>query len=713
MLARPRSAPARCIWLPLREPDREQARVEPGEHVGLILRGIGAAREEQAAAVLGEAGVVAGDELLGADPAARRRGGRRSGSCRCSGCTGSASRRARSRARTATTTAAEALAEIERHVREPERGGRSPARRAPTRASSSALGARARGIRPEPQSHADRSWPASRAREQRHRAVDPAAHGDGDPLVGRRRAEPGPGRRGARRPRVAAPGIAAASSIVRPRTARAELGDAGAFASRRGDAAAVDLEANPGDVVVRAAELPDQLFHGHKSVLHPADEAPDVRNLGNQVGALPAGAPRRRSDPSSLSVRVGSTLRPEPRTGSSTHPDSCRLSPAKRQRIVGLVGARPARAARAWVSSKARRPPRPAPRSTTSVLTSLSPRQTTSVDAARKHWVGDADRAPRERAPPQRSGARRRPQARPDDRGVSHRSGRARRRRRRPSRLVASERAAPRVRRGAHRGQARLALEQRRAHAPGRRSSRPPNDSRTRPSNSAGSDPSACANWRRCRKRYDHSSRRSGCARASSRAMRSRSQRFHSRGRLSAGGSRRPGRRPAAGRDRLGRRRGRRLRRRHRPEATAALDGLGRRGLPPASAGLVVRARVRRLRLGFRRRGGSSGSGSGSGSGMAEAQAGAAELGSGAARAPRPTAEAARAAARPPAPRRVEEAAAREAVTVSLHDAPRVAAAPGEPFDRPGDQEARRAMTAATTHQAARRAARGRRRRAG
>lgn len=50
-------------------------------------------------------------------------------------------------------------------------------------------------------------------------------------------------------------------------------------------------------------------------------------------------------------------------------------------------------------------------------------------------------------------------------------------------------------------GESRLTLEECRAHAPGERSSRPANDSRTRLSNSAGRDPSAWANWRRLRNR--------------------------------------------------------------------------------------------------------------------------------------------------------------------------------------------------------------------
>jgi hypothetical protein len=49
-----------------------------------------------------------------------------------------------------------------------------------------------------------------------------------------------------------------------------------------------EFEANPGDVSA-SYRIPDQLPHG-RGVPHPADEAPNVRNLANQVGALPIGA---------------------------------------------------------------------------------------------------------------------------------------------------------------------------------------------------------------------------------------------------------------------------------------------------------------------------------------------------------------------------------------------------------------------------------------
>jgi hypothetical protein len=71
--------------------------------------------------------------------------------------------------------------------------------------------------------------------------------------------------------------------------ARKELPDAWAFAGHGCDAHAVQLEADPGHVRP-ACRVTDQLRHWNRGAPHPADEAPDVRNLANQVGALPTGA---------------------------------------------------------------------------------------------------------------------------------------------------------------------------------------------------------------------------------------------------------------------------------------------------------------------------------------------------------------------------------------------------------------------------------------
>jgi hypothetical protein len=68
----------------------------------------------------------------------------------------------------------------------------------------------------------------------------------------------------------------------------AELIDATPLSVSCTNLSAFELEANPGDVGASYG-IPDQLSHG-RGVPHPADEAPNVRNLANQVGALPTGA---------------------------------------------------------------------------------------------------------------------------------------------------------------------------------------------------------------------------------------------------------------------------------------------------------------------------------------------------------------------------------------------------------------------------------------
>jgi hypothetical protein len=65
---------ARLLLRPAAEREREpaeEARVEPGEHVALVLRGVGGPREEQPAAALDDPGVVPGREPRGTAPGGR------------------------------------------------------------------------------------------------------------------------------------------------------------------------------------------------------------------------------------------------------------------------------------------------------------------------------------------------------------------------------------------------------------------------------------------------------------------------------------------------------------------------------------------------------------------------------------------------------------------------------------------------------------------
>ena len=154
--------------------------IEPGEHVRLVLLRVVAAGEEPAAVAPDDPRVVAGREPGGADPLARRRGARRSESFRCSECRGSGSRPARIRRRTARrrrggTARAGRASRAGRRAR-----GTSRARRRPMRASSTRARRRGRPGRVQSRNVTPTgSWPASRAREQRDRAVHPAAHRHG------------------------------------------------------------------------------------------------------------------------------------------------------------------------------------------------------------------------------------------------------------------------------------------------------------------------------------------------------------------------------------------------------------------------------------------------------------------------------------------------------------------------------------------------------
>ena len=180
------------------------------------LCGSTARASSEPAAVLDDARVVPGREPRGAGAPREREQLARTGSSRCSACTGSASRRARSRARTARRSrAGTPRAASSVTCGRPERGGRSRARRSrPPASSTRARHSGACGSIQSRERHADRR--SGPARKQRDRAVDAAAHRDGD---SRRSASARNDRPDRVRERVhdqPSPGTAAASSSVRP-----------------------------------------------------------------------------------------------------------------------------------------------------------------------------------------------------------------------------------------------------------------------------------------------------------------------------------------------------------------------------------------------------------------------------------------------------------------------------------------------------------------
>ena len=144
---------------------------------------VGPRARSEPAAMLDDPGVVAGRQARGAGALREREQLWRSGSRRCSGCTDSASRRARSRARTARRSRG-GTPRAGRASRAGRRaGGTSRAQRSRPRASSRRAPRRPVGVDPEPERHADRGRDRP---EQRHGAVDTAAHRDGEPLGIRR-----------------------------------------------------------------------------------------------------------------------------------------------------------------------------------------------------------------------------------------------------------------------------------------------------------------------------------------------------------------------------------------------------------------------------------------------------------------------------------------------------------------------------------------------
>jgi hypothetical protein len=256
----------RCllVLLPEGEPEpREHARVHPGEHVGLILRRIRSAGEQQTAAVLAHTGIVAGGERLGSDPLRERE----------QGCKAKASVAADARVRSLATRVApdewadhgpaKALAEIEGRVRKAQPVASLARREHGFRGAAGAFRARAGRIGPEPEGDAHR-FPAGPDRAQQcNRAVHAAAHRDGHALLVDRSAQRGTesvveriGRERLTRNRRRFEQRAAGRL-------RAEVRDPRALARRVGDTGAGELEAHPRHIR-SARRVPDQLCHGNR-----------------------------------------------------------------------------------------------------------------------------------------------------------------------------------------------------------------------------------------------------------------------------------------------------------------------------------------------------------------------------------------------------------------------------------------------------------------
>jgi len=278
-----------------REPEPlEVPRVEPGEHVRLILPGVDAAREEQAAAVLREASVVAGGEPGGADPP---REGEELGEAEAAV---AADARIRSLAACVAgderpdDRAAELLAEVEREVRHTERvAGLARGDDGCGRAAR-ALAVRAGRVGPEAKGDADRLRPRLTDAQESDRAVHAAAHGDGDALGAVRRR---------RRRDDGAEGVGERVGCERPARGgtrgderksahgRAELGHARAVAVHADDPAAVEGQADPGEVV--PAHCVSDGVHRAITVPHPyaGIGTPPPRNRHEAAVAVPSAQP--------------------------------------------------------------------------------------------------------------------------------------------------------------------------------------------------------------------------------------------------------------------------------------------------------------------------------------------------------------------------------------------------------------------------------------
>ena len=203
-------------------------------------------------------------------------------------------------------------------------------------------------VDPEPQRHSDRLRSGA---EQRHRAVDAAAHRDRDPLRVASRPEDRPDRGGERvhGELVAADGgrLEQGQPLERP---------VEPLGVRRDDPVAVDGEPDEAPLAV-PGRISDDFDHratvaeerdGPASRRPTREKCPTLpvmpramRTWTSQVGAEPNRLLRAGADPSSLSRVVGSRLYARPRTGSSTShckaPWPVQAGRAKRQRIVARL----------------------------------------------------------------------------------------------------------------------------------------------------------------------------------------------------------------------------------------------------------------------------------------------------------------------------------------------------------------------------------------
>ena len=166
----------------------EEPRVEAREHVRLVLARVDAARQEQATAAVDDAGVVAGSQPSRAGPP---REGKQLGEPEAAVAPDARVRRLAARVAANERRhdcTPELLAQVERHVRQPERVAELPRRDDGRRRAARPLGVRPVGIEPEPERDADRVRAGA---EKRDRAVDSAAHRDRHAPGRRRGAEDG------------------------------------------------------------------------------------------------------------------------------------------------------------------------------------------------------------------------------------------------------------------------------------------------------------------------------------------------------------------------------------------------------------------------------------------------------------------------------------------------------------------------------------------
>ena len=178
-------------------------RVESGEHVRLIFLRVGAAVQQQPATVLVDAGVVTGREPVAAcSPGEREQLGEAKGAVAADAWVRRLAARVPADERRH-DRAAELLAQIERHMRQPEPMARLTCCDHRLGGTAGALRIGAFRVEPEAKRHADRLRCGA---QERNRAVDASAHRDCGPPRARLGAEDRPERV---RERVARKGVAA------------------------------------------------------------------------------------------------------------------------------------------------------------------------------------------------------------------------------------------------------------------------------------------------------------------------------------------------------------------------------------------------------------------------------------------------------------------------------------------------------------------------